>query len=107
MDRIAFLLDFIEKNPGDLFSRHALAMEMIKVGNYHEAKLILEQILISNHQYIGSYYHLGKVDEQLGYTQEALGTYQNGIDVASEINDQHALRELKAALNQLRDELED
>ena len=107
MDRIAFLMDFIAKNPVDLFSRHALAMEMIKLGNDQEAKLMLEQILEMNDKYIGSYYHLGKVDERLGYIDDALSIYYKGIDVAMEINDQHALRELKGALSQLRDELED
>ena len=40
-------------------------------------------------------------------TADALVTYQKGIEVAAALGDQHALRELKAAFNQLRDELED
>jgi tetratricopeptide (TPR) repeat protein len=107
MDRIAFLTDFIEKNPTDLFSRHALAMEMIKLGNDQEAKLVLDQILLIDNNYVGSYYHLGKIEERLGMMNEALVTYEKGIQVATALGDQQALRELKAALNQLRDELED
>jgi Tfp pilus assembly protein PilF len=107
MDRIAFLLDFIAKNPMDLFSRHALAMEMIKLGNDLDAKLVLDQILLIDPNYVGSYYHLGKIEERLSKVNDALLTYEKGIQVASEIGDQHASRELKAALNQLRDELED
>jgi Tfp pilus assembly protein PilF len=107
MDRIAFLKDFISKNPMDLFSRHALAMEMIKLGNDVEAKSILDQILLIDSNYVGSYYHLGKVEERLGMMNDALLTYHKGIQVAMKLGDQHASRELKAALNQLRDELED
>lgn len=107
MDRIAFLMDFIGKNPMDLFSRHALAMEIIKLGNDAEAKSVLDQILLIDPNYVGSYYHLGKVEERLGMVNNALLTYEKGILVATEIGDQHASRELKAALNQLRDELED
>jgi tetratricopeptide (TPR) repeat protein len=107
MDRIAFLKDFIGKNPMDFFSRHALAMEMIKLGNEVEAKSILDQILLIDPNYVGSYYHLGKVEERLGMMNDALATYEKGIRVATNLGDQHASRELKAALNQLRDELED
>jgi Tfp pilus assembly protein PilF len=107
MDRIAFLVDFIGKNPMDLFSRHALAMEMIKLGNDAEAKSVLNQILLIDPKYVGSYYHLGKVEERLALMTDALVTYEKGIQVATDLGDQHALRELKAALNQLRDELED
>jgi tetratricopeptide (TPR) repeat protein len=107
MDRIAFLMDFIGKNPNDLFSRHALAMEMIKLGNYAEAKLVLDQILLIDPNYVGSYYHLGKVEERLGLFNDALSAYEKGILVATDLGDLHALRELKAALNQMRDELEE
>lgn len=107
MDRIAFLMDFIGKNSTDLFSRHALAMEIIKLGNDAEAKSVLDQILLIDPNYVGSYYHLGKVQERLGMMNDALLTYEKGIQVATDLGDQHASRELKAALNQLRDELED
>jgi tetratricopeptide (TPR) repeat protein len=103
MDRIAFLMDFIGKNPADLFSRHALAMEMIKLGNDAEAKLVLDQILLIDPNYVGSYYHLGKVEERLGLFNDELSAYEKGIQVATVLGDLHALRELKAALNQLRD----
>ena len=107
MDRIAFLMDFIGKNPMDLFSRHALAMEMIKLGKDADAKSVLDQILLIDPNYVGSYYHLGKVEEGLGLMTDAILTYEKGIQVATDLGDLHALRELKAALNQLRDELED
>lgn len=107
MDRIAFLMDFIEKNPTELFSRHALAMEMIKLGKDNDAKAVLDLILAMDPNYVGSYYHLGKVEERMENTADALVTYQKGIEVAAALGDQHALRELKSAFNQLRDELED
>ena len=106
MDRIAFLQDFIKANPHDLFSRHALAMELIKNGEDAKAREILEEILLIDPTYVGSYYHLGKLMERLEVFPDAIKIYQQGMAEAEKQKDHHALRELKAALNQLQDELE-
>ena len=106
MDRIAFLQDFIKSNPHDLFSRHALAMEWIKNGEDANAKAIFEDILLIDPSYVGSYYHLGKLMERLEAFQDAIKIYQQGMAEAENQKDHHALRELKAAFNQLQDELE-
>ena len=107
MDRIAILSGFIEKNPADLFSCHALALEYIKAGDEKKAIALFEDILRKDATYVGSYYHLGKAYERKGDSPKALGVYQLGMDVALKINDQHARRELMAAFNQLQDEMED
>lgn len=106
MDRIAFLQDFIKSNPHDLFSRHALAMELIKNGEDAKARGILEEILLIDSSYVGSYYHLGKLMERLEAFQDAIKIYQEGMEEAEKQKDHHALRELKAAFNQLQDEME-
>lgn len=106
MDRFAFLQNFIKSNPHDLFSRHALAMEFIKNGEDAKAKETLEELLLIDQTYVGSYYHLGKIIERLGTFQEAIKIYQQGMEEAEKQKDHHTLRELKAALNLLQDELE-
>ncbi len=106
MDRIAILKVFIDKNPNDMFSRHALALEYIKAGEHKISIDIFEHLLEIDSNYIGSYYHLGKAYECVSDQVKALLVYQTGIDVAMKLNDQHAKRELMAAYAQLQDEME-
>ena len=106
MDRIAILRGFIDKNPNDLFSRHALALEFMKAGEFEHAIESFETLLNLDARYIGSYYHLGKAYESLLDQVKALLVYQTGIEIALKVNDQHARRELMAAYAQLQDEME-
>ena len=106
MDRIAFLSEFIQSNPHDLFSKHALALEWIKQGDDDNALKLFQEIISIDPQYVGSYYHMAKLQERVQGSQAAMDTYQLGIKVAESIQDQHALRELKSALQQLTDEME-
>ncbi len=106
MDRIAFLKDFIEKNPDDMFARHALGLEFIKLGSDAEAEILFREVLALQPSYIGTYYHLGKLLERKGGLNEAINIFEVGIKEASVKHDQHALRELNAALNQLKDEID-
>jgi tetratricopeptide (TPR) repeat protein len=106
MDRIIFLKDFIGKNPGDMFARHALALEYIKQGDDQEAEKLFREILMLQPNYVGSYYHLGKLLERGQRQIEAIAIYEMGIKEAALQQDMHNLRELKAAFNQLNDEIE-
>ncbi len=45
MDRIDRLKEFIEKFPNDMFSRHALAMEYLKLGNEEAAEEVMRELL--------------------------------------------------------------
>ena len=105
MERIEKLRSFIAADSNDLFSRHALAMELVKLGKLEMAVIELEAILILDENYIGSYYHLGKLFEKLSSFDKALHIYEKGISVARYLHKQHELRELQGALNQLKDEL--
>lgn len=105
MERIEKLRSFIAADSNDLFSRHALAMELAKLGKLEMAVIELEAILILDENYIGSYYHLGKLFEKLSSFDKALHIYEKGISVAKHLHKQHELRELQGALNQLKDEL--
>ena len=106
MDRIIILRQFIKENPQDMFSRHALALECIKKGDDAEAEIMFNEILEINPSYVGTYYHLGKLLERVERSGEALVIYEKGMQEAEKQQDTHALRELKAAHNQLKDEME-
>jgi tetratricopeptide (TPR) repeat protein len=98
MTRIERLKAFIERNPLDSFSRHALAMEYIKLGDDEAARMELQTLLTGDPVYVGSYYHLGKLLERSGDMATAAETYRRGILVAEQSGDRHAAGELRAAL---------
>jgi Tfp pilus assembly protein PilF len=103
MDRLEQLKSFLVQNPGDLFSRHALAMELIKRGDDAGARELLETVLEMNPGYIGSYYHLGKLLERNGDNASALTVYQKGMDAARLAGDMHAYGELNTAFQLAED----
>lgn len=101
MDRIARLKEFLNANPNDSFIQHALALEYVKQENDAEARTLFETILQRDENYIGSYYHLGKLLERNNLTSEAIGTYEKGMIKAKENGDRHAYNELLAAYEDL------
>ncbi len=101
MDRIASLKDFLKESPADSFLQHALALEYIKLGNDTEARILFETILNSDAGYIGSYYHLAKLLERTGDTDEAIKVYEKGMMNAKKAGDNHAYNELQAAYEDL------
>lgn len=99
MDRIEQLRSFLARNPDDLFSRHALAMEFVKRGDDDSARQMLESVLESDPSYIGSYYHLGKLLERAGKEEAAMEVYRKGMEMAQKGGDRHAYGELNTALS--------
>jgi len=103
MDRIEKINEFLKSTPGDSFLLHALALEYIKLGNEPAAREIFENILASDPDYIGSYYHLAKLLERTGETNLAIAWYEKGMEAASKARDLHALNELRSAYEDLTD----
>lgn len=101
MDRVEKLKEFLQKSPRDSFLRHALALEYIKLGNDRSARIEFESLLSDEPGYVGSYYHLGKLLERNGATEEAIQTYQMGMEHARRAGDMHAYGELRGAYEEL------
>jgi Tfp pilus assembly protein PilF len=101
MDRILKLRQFLEAQPGDAFLKHALALELIKLGDEVGARQEFESILLTQPDYVGSYYHLAKLLERTGETDLAIHWYEKGMEAAKRQGDQHALNELRAAYEEL------
>ena len=102
-ERIEKLKTFLEKNPADNFIQHALALEYIKAGKPGEARLLFESLLRRDPAYTGSYYHLAGLLVELGERDEALNWYRKGMEAARVAGDDHAYRELAAAMGELSD----
>lgn len=101
MDRIDKLKQFLNQSPNEPFLTHALALEWIKIGNLEAALDCFESNRAHNPGYVGTYYHLAKLQESLHNNKEAIEVYEAGIEVARKAADMHALNELRAALEDL------
>ncbi len=101
MDRMAKLQEFLAVNPNDSFVQHALALEYIKLGNDSAARNLFEQLLSRDENYVGSYYHLAKLLERTGETDDAIATYEKGMEMAKMAGDNHSFNELRAAYEDL------
>ncbi len=97
-DRLEALKKFYEEDPTDPFTRFALAQEYLKRGDHEAALAFFEELVEDDPDYVGTYYHLGKLYERLGRAEAAKETYRRGIQVAQQKRDAHARAELQDAL---------
>lgn len=103
MERIEKLKAFLAQNPHDNFVQHALALEYLKLNDEAAAREQWEQLLARDESYVGSYYHLAKLLERQGKTDDAISVYEKGLQVAKSVGDRHAYNELQMAYEELID----
>jgi len=101
MSKLKKLASYLKKHPDDSFTKFALALECQKKDQYDKALVLFKSIVKNDPDYVGVYYHLGKLLENLGNNTEAQKTYNNGINVADRLNDFHSKSELQSALMNL------
>ncbi|MDZ7878747.1 MAG: tetratricopeptide repeat protein [Saprospiraceae bacterium] len=97
MTRLDKLFSFLEGQPDDAFLLFAIAKEYESAGDDTNALDYYQKLQQTTPQYVGLYYHLGKLFERKGESHNALSTYKSGIEVAQKERDFHALSELKGA----------
>ena len=105
MEKIEKLKTFLNNSPEDPFLKHALALEYVKLGNESGARQLFLEILTRDPAYIGTYYHLARLLERAGETENAKSWYEKGMIAAKNANDLHAYHELQAAYEDLIDSL--
>jgi Tfp pilus assembly protein PilF len=101
MSRIDMLKQFLKDNSDDSFSRYALALEYVKLGQNNEAVREFETVRSKDPDYVATYYQLGQLYRNLSRTHEAEKTFRTGISVATKIGDEHTRSELETALEML------
>jgi Tfp pilus assembly protein PilF len=104
---ISKLAKQLKESPNDSFLKFALALELLKIGENKKAQSLFKNILASDPEYVGVYYHLGKLYEELEENNLALSCYKDGIQIATKLKDQHTRSELQGALINLEMEIED
>ncbi|HZE85055.1 MAG TPA: tetratricopeptide repeat protein [Puia sp.] len=103
MERMEKLKEFLRADPRDLFVKHALALEYIKLGEEASARSLFEEILEQDPAYTGSYYHLAKLLERTGEKEAAIGWYEKGMAAALAAGERRAYNELQSAYEDLAD----
>ena len=97
--RLNKLLEFLKADPSDPFILYALATEYNTAGDYQQAFYYYNSLVENSPEYVGTYYHLGKLHEKMGNRDKAEEIYQLGLKAARSKNDNHAYAELQGALN--------
>lgn len=106
-ERLEQLKEFLKDSPQDPFLKYAVATEYLKLGKQKEA-LEGYMDLITNHaDYVGTYYHLGKLYEKMNRPDDARTIYKNGMIITQQKRNMHALNELRGALSLLDGDDED
>lgn len=105
--RLQLLQKLLEESPNDSFTLFAIAKEYEGLGETQEALQHYQHLRSNNPDYVGLYYHLGKLLEKESKVREAIEAYDTGIAVAKKLGDTHSLSELNVARMELDDSDED
>ncbi|MEQ8707095.1 MAG: tetratricopeptide repeat protein [Phaeodactylibacter sp.] len=102
--RLKQLKALLKEDPGSSFIQFAIAKEYEKYEQWAQACTAYETLTTNDPDYVGTYYHLGKLYEKLNRPADAFQTYKTGMEAAKRAGDQHALSELAGAKLTLGDE---
>ncbi len=103
-DRLQQLLSMLKNSPNDSFLNFAVAKEYEGSNDDKNAFKFYLQLVENDSNYVGTYYHLGKLYEKSEDFEKAFSTYKEGMKVAKSQNDQHAFNELAEAKLNLGDD---
>lgn len=106
VNRLDQLLKFLEESPDDSFLKFAIAKEHEKVSAHDKALKYYLDIHENDSNYIGLYYHLGKLYEVINRRQLALNIYKQGIELGKKNGDFHSVSELNNAKMNLELEID-
>lgn len=101
MDRFEKIKHHLALTPDDNFLQHAMALELEKRGDDEGARGYFERLLAKDPYYIGSYLLLGQLLERNNLIDEAIDVYARGMQIARDTKDIKALKELRAAYEEL------
>jgi len=100
-DRLETLLDYLEQKPEDSFLLFAVAKEYEQREDLSQALTHYIKLKSIDPEYIGLYYHLAKLYETINEDHLAMNIYNEGVALAKEKGDFHALSELNNARTNL------
>ncbi|MFM8450004.1 MAG: hypothetical protein ACKOAY_07850 [Haliscomenobacter sp.] len=96
-ERLVQLLELLDATPLDSFLLFATGKEYEKMEDLEQALDYYELLEKTNPDYVGLYYHLGKLLERMERSADALAAYDRGMATARKLQDQHSYNELSGA----------
>ncbi|POY37428.1 tetratricopeptide repeat protein [Solitalea longa] len=99
ISRLEQLQQFLVNEPNDSFLKYAIATEYLKLNNNELALKYFTELVTTDENYVGTYYHLGKLYEKLDRKDDAEATYKKGLLIARKAGNMHAASELQQVLN--------
>ena len=97
--RLNKLLEFLESEPNDPFVLYALATEYNTQKDTEKALSYYLKLVDEHPDYVGTYYHLGKLYERIQEAEKAIAIYKQGMTASRKKGDNHAYSELQGAYN--------
>lgn len=94
LSRIEILQTYAEQEPSNPFNWYALAIEYRNV-NPEKALDYFNKLLTEHKVYLPTYYHAALLYAEMDHLEQAKNIYENGIALAKELGNQHALSELQ------------
>jgi tetratricopeptide (TPR) repeat protein len=87
--------------PGDVFLRYSLAMELDKEGNHDRSLDLLTELIEHDPPYIAAYFMAGQQLARITRIEKARDVLRVGIEEARRQDDQHAAGEMSEFLASL------
>ncbi len=106
-ERLELLKQHLKDDPDDSFLLFAIAKEYEKKEEFSKAQSYYEILKTKDENYIGLYYHLGKLFERNNENKKAIEIYKAGIHLAKKEKDFHSASELNGALESLGEHFEE
>ena len=88
-------------DPGDVFLRYSLAMELDKEGRHDESLAKLTELIEEDPPYVPAFFMAGKQLAELGRVEKARDVLRVGIEAARAKGDSHAAGEMSEFLASL------
>ena len=101
MSRIEKIEAMLQESPEDLFLNYAYAMELAKEMEVPRAQAAFARVREINADYVPAYFQEGQMLAQDDQIDEARSILQQGITVARNTGDDHALGEMTEYLETL------
>jgi len=96
LHRIQELLAYLEEEPNNPFNLYALALEYQNI-DPERAVDYFNELLTSHGDYLPTYYHAADFFARRNEIDKAKAIYEEGIRLATQVKNSHALRELENA----------
>lgn len=98
LSRINMLLEILVREPDDVFTNYALAIEYSSEGDSNKAEKQFLKVLELDKDYLPCYYQLGKLFEKQNNAGEALSYYKKGLELAKAQKNNKAINEINEAI---------